>query len=902
MKTETPPARFESSVRSTLLHRPPAGPHALERKNLITLLDSGLDGAGTLVAAPAGYGKSVLISQWCERTDRPAVWISLATPVDGLRNFLQYLSVAVQTVWRGSMRQTSLLADGGSEPVEESAITALSNDLNDLPEQLLVVLDDFHVIGSPPVHRLVLAMLQHPARTAHFVIITRRDPPWPIASLRSRGKLNELRMAELRFNSEQSAEFLASEIGRELTEREQLALESSTEGWAAGLQLAVHAVRHGVSTDTVFGAGYLDRGAQEYLVAEVLDGLPADALRYLVAASYFDRFSAELCDATVGRAEGPPSMTGTEFIEWLVTENLFIIPLDDHGDWFRFHHVFALLLSSWRTSRGAAFEQNEVELHRRAAEVLRNHGMVEEAIGELARAGDTTQLVAVAAEHGNRLVNADRWGDLATLLGSIPAELFELEPALLLLRAWLVGEHGGRYIELVELLGRAKRLLDGGPGLDDLRGQLAVLRGTYVSLNTGDFDAALAEALTAQRLLREPGGRNLVFAYALGAMALANTGRYGEAQRLVDSVVGSERFVDWPMDPMIWVRPMLAWVEGSVETLERGGNQLIAAGERLEHQALLAYGHYFAGVGAYERNELALAEAHLSKSIDIDFVIVEVLLHSSACLALTRSAMGRPDDALRTGEAMLQTMLDTRGDYNLPTAQAVVALLDHRCGRRPAALRWARATEPEVPRHRYMFFDRTPTLIEILLSSPNHEAHGRELLDRALHSSYGTWNRPVNVKLLGLAAIEASHREDVAGACAHLALAVDRAHDGGLVRSLADLGTPLVPLLQRLDVSGPVLDHVGLILSAIDIGGAVPDHHPTVGAPASGASESGLTEREIDVLNLLAERYSNKEIARELLIAPATVKKHTVTLYEKLHVHGRREAVDKARVLGYITG
>ena len=458
------------------------------------------------------------------------------------------------------------------------------------------------------------------------------------------------------------------------------------------------------------------------------------------------------------------------------------------------------------------------------------------------------------------------------------------------------------------MLDRAEALVDRVPAgvrRNDLRGQIAVLRGTYEQLNRGDFEGAVSASATARELLAPGGSRTIAYSYALGAMALANSGRHTEARRLVDSVVGDERFSDWPIDPMIWTRPLLAWVEGDLPMLDRTASQLLVAGERFEQRALVAYAHYFLGIGAYERDDLATAEDHLTRSVDIDYAIIEVFLHGSVALALTQHASGRSDRALDSCGSMVGAMLTSRGDYNVPTAEAAMALLELRTGRRSSALRWARAAEPDVARHRYMFFDLYPALIEILMSSVDDIDRGRELLAVQLASPYGRFNGPVNIKLLGLAAIDACHTDEHERALKTLARAVRRATEGGMVRSLADLGPELVPILHQLDVTGAELDHVGAILRAIEAqlyDGAADLPVAQIPAAVSGELGPGLTEREVDVLALLARRFSNKEISRELLIAPATVKKHTVTLYQKLNVHGRREAVDKARALGYITG
>lgn len=890
-------------VRSTLLHRPPTPRGAVTRHSLLASLDAGLQTPMTLVAAPAGYGKSVLASQWCEHLDRRVAWLSLAPPANGLRGYIGHLTAAVRAALPDSLAATARLVDSGAEPSGEAALSTLSNDLADLAEPLVVVLDDYHTVGSPAVHELMVELLRHPPRPVHFTTLTRRDPPWPIGSMRAAGRLHELRMEDLRFSPDESAELVGNELGRQLDDHEKIALDASTEGWAAGLRLAVHALRYGASVETVFGAGYLDRGTQEYLTAEVLDRLPPEVLPAMVAASYFDRFNADLFDAVLAGDDRTPTITGREFIDWLDNENLFAIPLDEEGGWFRFHHVFGRLLGEWRRSRAAHLALDEADLHRTAARLCLGRGDVVDAIGELTLAGDDTAVVELVAATGMDLVERDRWGDLASLLDAVPDDVSRRHAIVLVLRAWLAGEHGGRYREMLDLLDRAEAVLDqrpdGSPHDEELRGHILVMRGTYARVNWGDLEGGLRDARNALQLLTGRSTRVLTHAYALGAVSLTSTGARTDARRFLDAAMDDPRFADSPIDPVSWARPMLAWVEGSLDTLERTGARVLAIGERFEAPAFITYGHYFLGISAYERNELAAAREHLTVAIDVDVAIVEVLVHGKIALAHTDIAMGRPLDALRESESMLDTMLDTRGDYTKPLAEAALALVQFRAGRGHEALGWARAADADMPGHRYMFFDRGPAMVEILLSSEPDRERGRALLERALASPYGQHNRPVSIKLHTLAALDAARQGDIDRALGRLAVAVGNAREGGLIRSIADFGAELTPLLHRLDASGPDLEHVGAILGALG---------PPTRAEAAGkvtinagvAGEPGLTDREVDVLQLLAQRYTNKEISRVLMIAPATVKKHTVTLYDKLHVHGRREAVEKARVLGYI--
>ena len=540
----------------------------------------------------------------------------------------------------------------------------------------------------------------------------------------------------------------------------------------------------------------------------------------------------------------------------------------------------------------------------RAAKVFRMHGMIEESIEQLHLAGDDTNLAAVVAEFGSQLIEEERWPELDRVLARVPSDVLDNEPALLLLRAWLLGDYESRHREMSAVLDRAEALLERGnvaetASIRRLRGEIAALRGAYEDLLSGDFDGAVAEEEVAMELLADSPGRHLTFAFVAGVVSLAGAGRPQEAHRLANSVMGDDRFAGAPFDPMAWAFPFLGWLEGDLSLEERYATQLLTIGERYGLVDTVASARYFLGTSAYERNRIDEARQHLDKVIADRYATQAAnTIHSWIALALIEMAQGRGDEADAHAASMMQYVLDTHSDYFQPTAEAFLAELDLRRGRTAAALRWVHHADPEAQRHRFMFFDPASTYVEVLLSSKSDADHGRQLLEQYLAEAKRRNHRPLTIRLLGIRALDRAISGDESGALDSLGQAIRLSQEGGMVRRLADLGPPLVPLLHRLDVTGDGLAHVGAVLAAIE-----PETDGSVATAQSAptvAGEPALTPREFDVLRLLAEHKTNQEIGRELFIAPGTVKKNTVRLYDKLNVHGRREAVAKARALGYL--
>ncbi|MFW2336321.1 MAG: hypothetical protein ACN4IE_21200, partial [Ilumatobacter sp.] len=393
-RTDPPPPGLP--IRATFLHRPRPPGDAVVRPRLLATLDRGLDLSATLVCAPAGFGKSIIVSQWAEAIDRPVAWLSLHAAIGDPRWFVMHLSEAVRRIAPGALDVVSQMTAAPELPAIHAVITELSNELDELAKPIVVVLDDYHHVTSPEVHEVVSELILHPAESVHFVIISRHEPALPIGAVRLRGQLAELRMADLAFTSDE-LELFAKQQQRDLVPEQTHNLLVATEGWPAGVRLAIEAQRISGDADFV-GVGFLDQAVQDDILAEILDQAPPPVRRHLHVVSHFQSFCAELCDAAIAPvASEPATITGAEFIDWLRRYNLFVVSLDDDGVWYRFHHLFAHLLDNRRAVDSSDPQVQERDVRVRAARVFRAHGMVEDAIEQLHLAGADAELAVVAA-------------------------------------------------------------------------------------------------------------------------------------------------------------------------------------------------------------------------------------------------------------------------------------------------------------------------------------------------------------------------------------------------------------------------------------------------------------------------------------------------------------------------
>src|SRR5918998_2391608 len=409
-------------ILATKLYIPPRRPNVVLRSRLLDRLNAGLHRKLTLVSAPAGFGKTTLASAWAATYVRPVAWLSLDEGDSDPARFLTYLVAALQTIAPAIGAGLLGVLQSPQPPPAESLLTALLNEIATIPDDVVLVLDDYHVVDARPVDDALTFLLEHLPPQLHLVITTREDPQLPLARFRVRGQMTELRAADLRFTAAEAAEFLNRVMGLDLAAADIAALDERTEGWIAGLQLAALSMQGHQDVPGFIRAFAGDnRYIVDYLVEEVLERQPAGVRSFLLQTAILDRLHGSLCDAITGQVDGKLRL------EVLERGNFFVVPLDDQRHWYRYHHLFAEVLSAHLRT-----EQPEqiASLHRRASVWYEQHGSAVDAIHhaltaeDFARAADLLELAVPAMSSGRQETTVLGW------LKSLPDELIRCRPVL----------------------------------------------------------------------------------------------------------------------------------------------------------------------------------------------------------------------------------------------------------------------------------------------------------------------------------------------------------------------------------------------------------------------------------------------------------------------------------------
>ena len=907
----------------TKLHRPSATADQVDRPRLKDRLDSSLDRPLILVAAPAGFGKSTLLSAWLEDLTTgkggvtpplPAAWLSLDESDNDLSVFLVYFLAAMQSIFPDALSETIALVSGLNFPPVLVIANSLSNELDGLERDFVLVLDDYHTIREQSIHDLLTMLLQHPPKGMRLVITTREDPPLPLGALRARNRVAEIRGHDLRFSPTEIAAFVERTLGAPLAEDALAVLAEKTEGWAAALRLATLTLRHSGDAESQIAGLYAEnRYLMDYLVREVLSSLPPHIQSFLLKTAILDRLSGPLCDAITRQDESVWS--GQQYLEWLVDANVFTASLDSQGQWFRYHHLFQTLLLDQMKQRHSA--QEIVALHAGASAWYASNGFVVEAISHALAAGDEDAAVKVVQAHRHQAMNEERWQQLEHWLRCLPQRLVDQRPELLLLRAWML-QVRYQFAALPPYLDRIDALLERSllpePEITWLRSEIDALRCVHYSIALDSERTSTHAACALQTVpMKYSFVRGQAWLYYAGSLAMI--GDLEGARDAFHTGLKEDRFHGNTFPTRLYMGlGFLNWISADLSSLIQIADHLLnLAGERgLTESA--AWARYFRGCAAYQRNDLARAESEFAAVVGQRYVAHDIAFSQSALgLASVYQAQGNTELARAVVASALAHALETNNARGLIDAQVFQMRLLQQQGQEIAAQKSAGLYTEAVQPVLMSIFHVTPIcMTEVLLSQGTAESllSASHLLPRLRAFVETIHNTRFLVEVLALQALLHEAYHESAAAQDALTQALLLAQPGGLVRVFVDRGPRMAHLLAALARKGVAPDYINQILQAFGKSAPAaptprdPNHWATGSAafPPLGRAElvTHLTDREHEILALLAQRLSNKEIAQALVISPQTVKRHIANLYEKLQAGGRREAVAVAIRLGLL--
>ena len=889
-----------------LLHTKLLIPHLrasiVPRPRLIECLNQALPQAEpwqralTLVSASAGYGKTTLLCQWLGDCGYPAAWLSLDEGDNDLTRFLSYLVAALQQIEPAfgadvaDALRSSGIASPGTPPPVEMALTLLINALASIPDPFILVLDDYHLIQSAGVHQALSTLLDNRPRRMHIVIATRVDPPLRLARLRAQAQLGELRAADLRFTSAEAASFLNEIMGLGLSSEQVGALEKHTEGWIAGLQLAALSMRE---RDDV--AGFIEtfggshRFVLDYLTEEVLSRQSAETKSFLLKTAVLDRLTAPLCDVITGRSDSQ------QILEALDAANLFVIPLDDERLWYRYHHLFADLLRQRLQSERPKLVP---ELHTQVSAWYEENQFLQDAVKHALLAEDFKRATRLIKQSGRGMLMRGEMNTLLPWLDALPSELVSADPALALIRAWALA-FTGRW-EMVE-----ETLRTVGP--DAVPGEVAAVR-AYAAAVKGDVEKThkLAEETLAQLPEDENFLRALVNFFV--GITYFSSGRPAAAHQALDEVIRLSHAAGHPHLSMTatahlgHVQQMRGLLHEALETCREALRLVQEPGERpVPFSGIACVG--IAEV-LYEWNDLDGALRHATEGIRLTKLggFVSFMLAGHACVVQVKVARGELAEAweiLKEAERLAEK-------HAYRYMQGVFAELRARLwvaqGNLAEAGRWLHghrlqpgdtlnlAREAEQMAVARILLARTAVRPAEQGEEDRPYGEALDLLARMLRAAEEAGRMGSMVRILALQALALDVQGRRERALSVLGRALSLAEHQGYVRTFLDEGQPMVRLLREALAEGIEAGYAASLLAACD-------ESAGPGSVQMGELVEPLSERELEVLRLIAAGLSNREIAEELVIAISTVKSHINNIYGKLGVRRRTQAIARSQEL-----
>ncbi len=884
----------------TKLHVPPPRSNWIRRSRLVKQMDEGFARKLTLLSAPAGFGKTTLLADWVHLRNIPVAWFSVDKGDNDPLHFLAYIIHGLEGLEAGTGKAALTMMQSPQPPPIEPILINLLNDVSRISSDFALVFDDYHLVDARPIHDLMAFLLENLPQHMHMIMATRSDPPLPLARVRSQNLLTELRAADLSFGADETASLFQQSLNLQLSTEDIHLLEMRTEGWIAGLQLAALSLQ-GCKDPSSFIRAFKgdNRYIADYLLEEVLNRQPESLYNFLLQTSILGRLCGPLCDAVTGQQDGQ------QVLNTLEKANLFVIPLDDERCWYRYHHLFADLLEQRLRNKQVDLMP---ELHSRASQWLAQNGFKNEEVDHAFLAQDYARAVELIEEIAEIDWDRARESRLLQWFKMLPDEKIDANPKLCIFYARELFKSG--YMDDTEKkLRAAEQMLEstasGDLNTEGLRGMIAVIR-AYMSTRTGDLSRTIDFASQALKLLpqrdlnwRSVAATLLGMGYGPGRL-IEQQHAFGEAMEIsksagniyyhifAGSCLGSTMAHRGKLkEAKDFSRQMLNLaIENGIEQTGIGGSLYGNLG-----MILCEWGDFDEGIRLIKKG-IELSE------LGRDPVIVAVCQ-----LSLLRAFMYRMDifGALK----LMENINERAGNFVLPSwitnlISALNVFFWLGSGNLNAALQWAQERGLSID-------DKLDGLYEVEYLALAHILIAQNKLDEADHllqrlvenaTAAGRVYMLIEMRLLRISIFML--KADTPAALAELKSALALGEHGGFIMIFVSKGKPVADLLEEI-LAVKKRDH-----DAIQAGFSLPyaqkimSAFKTVMPPKPEGLVDPISEREMEVLHLIAAGLSNSEIAEKLFISLNTVKTHTKNINSKLDVNSRIKAVARAKELGLL--
>ena len=890
----------------TKLFIPRPRPILVSRPRLTERLNAGLDKKLTLIAAPAGYGKTTLLSEWIPHSPRCVTWLSLDEGDNDPTKFWVYFISSLQQL-RSDLGASALVELQSSQaPALETILTALINDIIAFPDQFASVLDDYHFINQQSIHDSLIFFIDHLPVNMHMVITSRVDPNLPLARLRARAKLTELRANDLRFSVDETAEFLTRSMGLNLSAEEVNALETRTEGWIAGLQIAALSMQGRENiTEFVRTFSGSHRHILGYLVGEVLDQRPKGTLNFLLKTSILDRLCGDLCDAVTGDS-------GSQAIlENLEQANLFVTPLDDVGVWYRYNQLFSEVL---QLRLKQTWSDLIVELHIQAGEWYARQGMMEEAINHILAGSGYEEAACLIEAAAGDILRRGASVSLIAWLDALPEEMIYSRPYLCLARGWTLFMGAALDLESADRWAQQAIEVAKANGFNEpgLIGEVAALQ-AMIAATRSEVTRSLQLSQQALKNLPEDSHWRNAVVFCLGT-AYYLSGDMADAAQVLEEAInlsqtGGEHYIQFAAasflgEILVFQGRLTRAMEMYQQVLDWAVPALPQKGGVMAHAGCAAI--------YYERNQLGLALVHIESGLrQVDQVggawSAYVL---NRVLARIQQAQGRWLDALETLDQAYKLGRAAKVSLVVSQVASLRACLHLAQGELEAAAGWALESglNPDDPDASHPGWRGIEYLaLARVLAAQGKHPEAINLLNQLSNTAEAEGRFGDAIAIYVVKALVNRDSGNQASAYDSLEKALILAEPERYMRIFVDEGEPMRLLL--IDIQHNLVQRAGnvngggmlrLLHYVDEVLAAFPGEKPSAANQPHLFLEP-LSERELEILQLISTGLSNQEIADFLIIALSTVKSHINNIYGKLGTHKRTQAVALARDKGLLS-